>query len=181
MQKCIIIFLKGKYEDQIKEYDLRLDEAACRIESLESSVAQSTVHEFKNRYDKSQSEVSHLKQEISRYKRELEIAQKSSISTAVSQASDKQDAGTLSLAIKSFKSELSEKEKEIIRMKKEIADLNRTNTSLKRDREKCLNLANALNIPGSVPNNPRIVQRTKSDLNKQGLKSKKDKDIGSTR
>lgn len=173
----IFTILQGKYEDQIKDYEMKLYEAAGRIEALESHASQATIQDFKNRLDKSQAEVGHLKQEINRYKRELEIAQKSSVSTAVSQATAKQDAGTLSLAIKSFKSELAEKEKEIIRMKKEVADLNRTNNTLKREREKYLNLANALSLPGSVPSsNSRIVTRIQAaDVNEQGLKLTREK------
>ncbi len=48
-------------------------------------------------------EISHLKQELSRSKRELEIAAKSSLPPQNAVGTAKADAGTLSLAIKSFK------------------------------------------------------------------------------
>lgn len=137
---------------------------------LENSTSQAAVAELQGRIESRQSEINYLKQEINRYKRELEIAQKSSIP---SQSVAKQDAGTLALAIKSFKSELAEKEKEIVKLKKEIADLNRTNNSLKRERERYLssniNQARLMTAPRVQPS-PGIavsgsVRGIRKDLN----------------
>jgi hypothetical protein len=101
----------------------------------------------------------------------LEISQKAASSAGASSFSAKQDAGTLSLALKAFKSELADKEKEVVRMKKDIADLHRTNASLKREREKYLNLANALSasasasgggVPAGFANKIRLQQQQKN-------------------
>lgn len=126
---------------------------------MNNSAAQNAISELQIRLDRGQSEISFFKQEINRYKRELEIAQKSSIPN---QTVAKQDGSTLTLAIKSFKSELSEKEKEIIKLKKEVADLNKTNISLKREREKYLCINNTLMNPAKT-SGPRV-QTAKSDF-----------------
>jgi chromosome segregation ATPase len=139
----------------MKEYELQLQESTSKIQYLENSSAQDAVSDLQSKIDRSQSEVNFLKQEINRYKRELEISQKSTIPN---QTVAKNDAGTLSLAIKSFKSELADKEKDIIKLKKEIADLNRTNVSLKKERERYL----MFNNTGHGNHPQRIVTRVQT-------------------
>jgi len=157
--------IKNKYEERIKELEQKLEEANVKIYE---QVSKSTTLDLNSRLEKSQVEINHLKSEISKYKRELEIAAKSTANASA--ATTKQDSATLSLAIKSFKSELSDKEKEILKLRKETADLKRTNNNLKKEREKYLVQTNTgSNAGNSNAANPKVLTRAKTDLGlKQG-------------
>ncbi|XP_021956780.1 uncharacterized protein LOC110852914 [Folsomia candida] len=144
--------LKLKYEDQIKETEARLEEYLNKLKLAESAASVGAVAEQQSRLDRAMGEIGHLKQELSRTKRDLEIAQR--VTTAPN-PNRQQDAGTLSLAIKRFKVELAEKEKDIVRLKKELGELNKTNVTLKRERERYLGSA----APNNVMIPPRIVGR----------------------
>lgn len=141
-----------KYEDQIKETEARLEEYLNKLKLAESAASVGAVAEQQSRLDRAMGEIGHLKQELSRTKRDLEIAQR--VTTAPN-PNRQQDAGTLSLAIKRFKVELAEKEKDIVRLKKELGELNKTNVTLKRERERYLGSA----APNNVMIPPRIVGR----------------------
>lgn len=164
-----------RYEERIQELEQKLEETSQQLLAESNAESQLQMQELTIAYERSQVEVTHLKSELSRTKRELEIAGKSVVATKNS-GNKCDDANSLSLAIKSFKRELAEKEKEILRVRKEVGDLKKTNLQLKREREKYLKgpKSHAVGFKGE---NVKKGVNCQSYVKKMGSEPEEDEDI----
>jgi len=135
----------------LDEAESKLAESERRLKLLEdSSTFEKTQSELRTRLERTQAEVLHWRQENTKLRRDLElrdkalaVAEKKTVINA-SSGSTQGDAGTLALALKSFRREMADKDKELLKLKKEVNEFKKTNVSLKKEREKLLLLQHGL-------------------------------------